>query len=49
MITADTERLLMSQCRLLMVGGNTTYAGAVTMQQLVIALKVIERGERRRI
>jgi uncharacterized protein (TIGR03435 family) len=37
-MTADTERLLMSQCRVLMSTGNTTYAGAVTMQQLLIAL-----------
>jgi uncharacterized protein (TIGR03435 family) len=37
-MTADTERLLMSQCRVLMSRANTTYAGAVTMQQLLIAL-----------
>ena len=38
-ITADTERLLMSQCRILMSTANTTYAGAVTMQQLLTALR----------
>ena len=38
-ITADTERLLMSQCRALMAAGNTTYAGAATMQQLANALR----------
>ena len=38
-ITADTERLLMSQCRILMSTANTTYAGAVTMQQLLVALR----------
>ena len=38
-MTADTERLLMSQCRILMSTANTTYAGAVTMQQLVTALR----------
>jgi uncharacterized protein (TIGR03435 family) len=38
-ITADTERLLRSQCRILMSTANTTYAGAVTMQQLVSALR----------
>jgi len=38
-MTADTERLLMSQCRILMSTANTTYAGAVTLQQLLIALR----------
>jgi uncharacterized protein (TIGR03435 family) len=37
-ITADTERLLMSQCAIMAVG-NTTYAGAATMQQLANGLR----------
>src|SRR5688572_942436 len=34
-VTPETERLLMSQCHTTMRAGNTTYAGGVTIDQLV--------------
>ena len=37
-VTADTERLLMSQCATMM-GADTTYAGASTIEQLAISLR----------
>ena len=37
-ITPETERLLLSQC-VTMIGANTTYAGASTMQQLAVSLR----------
>jgi uncharacterized protein (TIGR03435 family) len=37
-ITPETERLLLSQC-VTMIGADTTYSGASTMQQLAISLR----------
>lgn len=39
-VTAESERLLMSQCRGMIGAGNTTYAGGVDMAGLILELRL---------